>query len=300
MSTTPRDPARLARRFGPAELFGQAVSCLDPAELRSLASTPNSQVVCPFKPDHRTCHKRSGVCSIALFQRDDVRGATVTGPPVSLCPSRFLQNRAVFAWVGEQLLGTTEPQIVPEVPFLRREMSAGARRKEAGRIDHVLVRSEADRFRWCALEMQAVYFSGEDMEHDLGILRTWEGPGLPFPRKLRRPDYRSSGQKRLMPQLQTKVPTLRRWGKKTAVVVDAPFWEALGEMRVVEDLSSADIAWFVLGYDGPTDKAYRLTLRQVMYTTLEDAVSGLTGGTPVSLEQFEEGIRLKLGRLGAS
>lgn len=300
MPTLPTESPRAPRRFGPAELFGRAVSCLDPAELRSLASTPNSQVVCPFKPDQRMCHKRSGVCSIAVFQRDDACGVMVTGQPVSLCPSRFLQDRAVFGWVGEQLLGTTEPQIVPEVPFLRREMEAGARRKEAGRIDHVLVRSEGDRLRWCALEMQAVYFSGEDMEHDLNILRTWEGPGLPFPIKLRRPDFRSSGQKRLMPQLQTKVPTLRRWGKKTAVVVDAPFWEALGEMRVVDDLSSADIAWFVLGYDGPAGKEYRLALRRVVYTTLEDAVSGLTGGTPVSLEQFEEGIRLKLGRLGAS
>ena len=276
------------------------MTSLQAEDLRSLSSTPNSQVACPFKPDRRMCHKRSGVCSIALYQRDETWGAIVAGRPVSLCPSRFLQDGAVFAWVGEALLGTKTPTIVPEVPFLRREAAGGARRKEAGRIDHVLVRAEGDQFRWCALEMQAVYFSGEDMGHDLATMRTWPGPGLPFPSKVRRPDFRSSGQKRLMPQLQTKVPTLRRWGKKTAVAVDEPFWAALGDMRVVDDLSSADIAWFVLGYDGPTERGYRLALQRVVYTTLEDAVSGLTGGTPVSLEQFEQGIRLKIERIGAS
>ena len=53
--------------------------------------------------------------------------------------------------------------------------------------------------------MQAVYFSGKSMENDFVQMRTWTGPGLLFPQVQRRPDFRSSGPKRLMPQLQIKV-----------------------------------------------------------------------------------------------
>ena len=45
----------------------------------------------------------------------------------------------------------------------------------------------------------------------------------PSPNAVRRPDWRSSSAKRLMPQLQIKAPTLRRWGTKLAVAVDMPF-----------------------------------------------------------------------------
>jgi hypothetical protein len=148
--------------------------------------------------------------------------------------------------------------------------------------------------------MQAVYFSGAKFEHDFGLMRHWKGPGIPMPPKQRRPDFRSSGPKRLMPQLQIKVPTLRRWGKKMAVVVDKSFWEALGEMRRARDLSNADIIWFVVDFNGPVDARYVLKAHDAVCTTLENAVEGLTGGTPVSLEQFEQAIGQKLARLEAS
>jgi hypothetical protein len=148
--------------------------------------------------------------------------------------------------------------------------------------------------------MQAVYFSGAKFEHDFAIMRDWHGPGIPMPPLQRRPDFRSSGPKRLMPQLQTKVPTLRRWGKKMAVVVDKAFWEALAEMRRARDLSNADIIWFVVDFDGPVNGRYILKRHEAVFTTLENAVEGLTGGTPVSLEQFEQAIRQKLARLEAS
>jgi hypothetical protein len=99
-----------------------------------------------------------------------------------------------------------------------------------------------------------------------------------------------------MPQLQIKVPTLRRWGKKMGVVVDKAFWDALGAMRSVKDLSNADIVWFVLGYSGPDGDRYHLARNAIVFTTLEDAVEGLTGGAPVTLEEFETSIRRKLAR----
>lgn len=148
---------------------------------------------------------------------------------------------------------------------------------------------------WCALEIQAVYFSGSSMSREFRMLALSAG-ALPFPAANRRPDYRSSGPKRLMPQMQIKVPSLRRWGKKMAVVVDQNFFAALGRMDDVQDVSNCDVAWFVVKYDESEGEAV-LKPDFVRLTTLERAVEGLTGGQPVSLETFERRILEKLGRL---
>jgi len=165
--------------------------------------------------------------------------------------------------------------------------------EDVGRIDNVLVHPTRDPMHWCALEIQAVYFSGAAMGREFKLVQTFTGEGLPFPAANRRPDYRSSGPKRLMPQLQIKVPTLRRWGKKMAVLVDRSFFNALGKMDDVKDISNCDIAWFVIRYEESGGEAL-LTPDQVRLTTLERAVEGLTGGHPVSLEVFEARIREKL------
>lgn len=163
-----------------------------------------------------------------------------------------------------------------------------------GKIDQVLVHIDGDALKWCALEMQAVYFSGKSMENDFKIMREWTGPGIPFPAVQRRPDFRSSGPKRLMPQLQTKVPTISRWGRKMAVVVDREFWNSLGLMREVKDLSNSEIVWFVVTYELSADGRFQLKRDQLHFTTLNSAVEGLTGGTPMSLERFESQIRARL------
>lgn len=292
---------RPRKRYGAAELFGQAATSLEASELRRLSSTPHGDQRCPFKPDGAACHKKGGVCSLGLCERGAGGEVRVVGSPVTTCPARFLEGGCVFAWVGETILGTSQPKVVAEISFLMSE--AGQERDaqdEVGRIDNVLVHMSGERLAWCALEMQAVYFSGAKFEHDFGLMRHWKGPGIPMPPKQRRPDFRSSGPKRLMPQLQIKVPTLRRWGKKMAVVVDKSFWEALGEMRRARDLSNADIIWFVVDFNGPVDARYVLKAHDAVCTTLENAVEGLTGGTPVSLEQFEQAIGQKLARLEAS
>lgn len=157
----------------------------------------------------------------------------------------------------------------------------------------MLVHHAFEPLRWCALEVQAVYFSGPAMKKEFRVLRKIRSGKFPFPIAHRRPDYRSSGPKRLMPQLQIKVPTLRRWGKKMAVVVDRSFYNALAPMRQVQDISSCDIAWFIVRYD-ETDGRAILRPDSVKLTTLESAVEGLTGGEPVSQPVFEERVREKL------
>lgn len=159
----------------------------------------------------------------------------------------------------------------------------------------VLVNTKSPFFEWCALEMQAVYFSGKSMSSELRALKSWDGPGIPFPTGIRRPDFRSSGPKRLMPQLQVKVPTLSRWGKKTAVVVDEAFWQSLSPMDEVEHVSNCDIAWFVINYRHKSDEGrFQLDGAALHHTTLDHAVKGLTGGIPSSREQFEAELRRRL------
>ena len=155
-------------------------------------------------------------------------------------------------------------------------------REAVGRIDTILIHPDKPS-EWCALELQAVYFSGPGMPSHLAQYAS--ATGLMFPDKQRRPDFRSSGPKRLMPQLQTKVPTLRRWGKKMAVVVDAPFFKSLGPMVAIPHLSNSDIAWFVVDYDPATGA---VSLMKTVFTTLESSVEALTAGIPKSREAFEE------------
>jgi hypothetical protein len=215
------------------------------------------------------------------------------------CPNRFLEANLVVRWVGETLLGTPSPLVISELPFLMGDIRAeqGDQAQDAvGKIDKVLVNPDGSSLRWCALEMQAVYFSGKSMENDSKVMREWRGPGIPFPPVQRRPDFRSSGPKRLMPQLQIKAPTISRWGHKMAVVIDKAFWASLGEMRETKDLSNSEIAWFVLSFAPTGMGRFGLQRHEVHYTTLSHAVEGLTGGTPMSLERFEDQIRAHLPR----
>jgi len=265
-------------------------------ELRMLLSSNHRTINCPFKPIPSPCHKKGGVCSLALYSKGIDGKVAITGSPVTTCPSRFLEGGAVFQWVSKTLLETTEARIVNEISFLMSNQEQETEEDEVGRIDSVLVRQDNDRLHWCALEMQAVYFSGGRMEDDFAVMRMWAQSGLPFPARQRRPDFRSSGPKRLMPQLQIKVPTLRRWGKKMAVIVDKAFWNSLGVIQRTPHISNADIVWFVVDYEGPIGGRYQLKPHDGVFTTLEHAVEGLTGGMPVSLEQFEHSIRQKLER----
>jgi hypothetical protein len=204
----------------------------------------------------------------------------------------------IYEWIGEVILQHLAPFAAKEVGFLQSPGGEG-NGDEVSQIDRVLVVPGSVPLSWCALEVQAVYFSGDAMAREWPAIATNRAPSPPFPVGRRRPDYRSSGPKRLMPQLQIKVPTLRRWGKRMAVVVDEAFWDALGPMDEVGHVSNCDIAWFVVGYEEYSDRV-ALVRRAVHLTTLERSVEGLTAGMPVSLEVFEQRIRAKLGIHGPS
>lgn len=183
--------------------------------------------------------------------------------------------------------------MIGEVGFLTGEKG----NREVGRIDSILFLPNTTPLQWCALEIQAVYFSGKKMSLDFDAIALASGAPT-FPQISRRPDYRSSSAKRLMPQLQTKVPTLRRWGKKMAIVVDRGFFDSLGKMDDVE-ITNSDLAWFVVTFDEANGDAV-LKRDFVRFTTLEKAVEGLTAGSALTLPEFEARILKKASKMKAN
>lgn len=302
--------AKPRRRYGIGEWYGKLFTTLGKSERISLAEMqfrPKKErqlTPCPFRSTSEIivpCTKEGGVCTLRLYELNHESNSVAPvqgqkGELVTTCPHRFQELGIIYQWIGQTLLGHERPVVVAEVGFLEQvgeEKLEDASSEDVGRIDSVLVHPNLGQLSWCALEVQAVYFSGNTMRREFEELRVESLLGLPFPSAHRRPDFRSSGPKRLMPQLQIKVPTLRRWGKKMAVLVDRPFFDSLGKMEDVKDVSNCDIAWFVVRYDESGGKA-TLTPNFVKLTTLENAVEGLTGGSPVTLTQFEARMREKL------
>ncbi len=309
----------IAPRFGIGEWYGHSFVRTTHAERQHFAGiavhqTKANAPLCPFKPETEKttlCTKKGGICSLRLYEAGpDGSCLAVTGPDGKLrvtCPHRFKQNKTIYKSVATTMLGTDDPKIATEVRFLQRQTAPDIepsadmedvpeddKSEDVGNIDVVLVNTEKPDLDWCALEIQAVYFSGEKMKLLFEHVRDYTGPGIPLPDRIRRPDYRSSGPKRLMPQLQIKVPTLRRWGKKMAVVVDVPWFRTnVVGVETVGDLSNADIAWFLVDFDEATDPA-TLLVTGLELQTLERAVEGLTGGFPVTLSVFEHKILAKL------
>lgn len=298
---SPGKSTKVQRRYGIGEWFGYDLSQLSQEAVRRNSSAPVKSLPCPFQPEGKMCSKKGGVCSFRLYEKskDGDPSPVVNSSVVSLCPSRFLEDNTVFSWVGETLLGTDSPLILTELPFLlstQTDQDYGNGDPSAvGRIDMVLVNKESSgALKWCALEMQAVYFSGPAMSKEFSRLRTCSREDRIWPSQIRRPDFRSSGPKRLMPQLQIKVPTISRWGKKMAVVIDKAFWQSLAPMTEVNHVSNCDIAWFVVDYTPTVGGKFKLIRDQLHLTTLDRAVEGLTGGTPTSLDAFEATIVEKL------
>lgn len=309
--------------YGIAEWYGHLYRGLSNAERAEFSNADHRVKPCRFMADTPQlapkkgafCNKKNGVCSIRNFS--DQADAITFGPITATCPTRFLEGGLIVREIGKLLLGTDKPRLVKEIPFLKRTPAepladvvedpltdsddtadgsdAGIGKEDVGRIDLVCVHPDLDPFNWCAVEMQAVYFSGGALSKDFPAIRSYSGNGIPMPGAGRRPDFRSSGPKRLMPQLQIKVPTLRRWGRKMAVVIDKPFFDSLGHMDRVSHVSNSDIAWIIVRFDDvETGGTAKMALDDIVLTTLERAVEGLTAGVPAALPEFEQKILGKL------
>jgi hypothetical protein len=309
----------LKPRYGIAEWFGKDITRLTPKGRQTFGQLAARQdhtgdlsraPVCPFLatllPAAR-CNKASGVCTIRRYApATDGAGAPMDeGKIVTLCPSRFLQpvgeNQSLFAWIADKMLDIPSPTIVKETPFLRRVADSASPRqaaddedegKKAGRIDWILVNPAtmaAHELQWCAVETQALYFSGDRMRPEFDAYAAAPSPVL-YPVGKRRPDYRSSGPKRLWPQLDVKVPVLRNWGKKVVVVIDRFFFDNMNTLADAyprarndqERRDNADVAWFVVDFDS----GLRLRPGTVVFTTLESSRRALNATEPLSKDDF--------------
>jgi len=302
---------KIQKRFGIGEWYGKPFVDLTGDERQQLATDASltgderQLYPCPFRRGGKSvCNKNGGVCSLQQYKREGEDGETVvdssdTGDLRITCPVRFEQDSMIYRWIGETILNCSNPHILEEISFLERMPTMGNPKKEGrdvGKIDNVLVVPNSSPLEWCPVEVQAVYFSGPGMDIEFTHMSKGDVDKLPFPKKLRRPDYRSSGPKRLMPQLLIKIPELRRWGKKMAVVVGSDFFRSLGRMDEVQDISNCDVAWFVVKTERDGD-IFKLKPDKVCLTTLESSVLGLVAGKAVSRKVFEDKLIARISGL---
>jgi Restriction endonuclease NotI len=291
--------------FGIAEWYGRDVAAISPDERQGLAAAAiqhnkgsHPMLLCPFVQEMMpgaTCNKKGGVCSIRSY--DTGKGGAISGAPptVIVCPQRFLEGGKLLRWVAQTMLGTSNALAIKETPFLRRVGKSVSERSAstAGRIDWLLVDKAASK-KVAALETQSLYFSGANMLGDFEKFLQGDGEFF-LPPVGRRPDYRSGGPKRLSPQLVVKVPTLRNWGIKMAVLVDDFFF---GEMSALpastlgsqaDSLENAEIVWFVCRYEDG-----HLVPGEIHYATLNDSVTAMNAASPMKKSEFDKKLQSDL------
>ena len=284
-------------RYGIAEWFGEPLLALPPSRRTELAQSAlrrRDAPRCPFQQGDVRCSKRGGVCSIQRYESDsEGRIAAPVGEPVVVCPRRFQESQVLIRWLAEIVgIDADSTYHAREVPFMKGTRTG----KPAGKIDLVIAGPNEPNFRWYGLEIQAVYFSGEGMPQEFARMLDSQGGAPPFPAKIRRPDWRSSSAKRLMPQLEIKVPTLRRWSSKLAVAVDKPFFDAVGgpSPNASTDLDDGDIIWLAPEFRRGDDRSIRLTRGHFEVLTLEDSRPRLLAAETIPRSEFEDTLRRKL------
>lgn len=226
----------------------------------------------------KRCRFRNGPCTKAS-KTDPIGICSVSdgSEAASLCPVRFLEDGRIFRDAARIAFGSSASfAIFPEIRILQvPDPKKSGEMKKIGKVDFVLGKIDAGLVSdFCAVEVQAAYFSGTEtrsaLRHfianrDFGALDTF-----------RRPDFRSSAQKRLIPQLQLKVPVFRRWGKKFFVVVDRQFFRSLPEFRTTTPANS-ELTWLVYPL-AKQDEAYEMQPVQPTFTEWADVESSLREG----------------------
>ena len=285
-------------RYGIGEWYGRQLLAMSRDERALLADVALAEDIsaapnCPFRTAARPCSKHGGVCSLQKYAQDSDGGiGEPEGSPVIVCPNRFQQHDLPVVWMADIVgFDTDETKTATEVAFMHGTRTG----KAAGKIDLVVAREVAEQIEWHGLEIQAVYFSGRGMRSEFERLRD-ATRGIGFPDAVRRPDWRSSSAKRLMPQLQIKVPTLRRWGAKMAVVVDRQFFDSIGGASASpsQDLGDGDIIWMVVDLVPTDDGGHELARSHWEVLTLERSCEKLLAAETIQRDAFLQVLRNKL------
>jgi Restriction endonuclease NotI len=232
-----------------AEVFGHDVK-----DVSQQARHDRAGKLCPFRGGK--CNKSSnadplGVCSL---EQDNLATA--------ICPNRFLEEDKIFKTAAQIAFGSNcKVAVYPEIKLLHVEDRLKGKTRKIGKVDFLLGKVvDGAIMDFAALEIQATYFSGTSIRPALKHFLQTEI--LDEAISDRRPDFRSSAQKRLMPQLQLKVPVFRRWGKKFFVVVDTEFFAAMPKFKTTT-VSNSEIIWLAFPIMRSDDS---FTLRNAVVT----------------------------------
>ncbi len=246
----------------------------------------------------RRCRFRNGPCNKSS-NTDPIGICSVSNgvEAASLCPVRFLEDGRIFHDAARIAFGEFASfAIFPEIRILQvPDPKNSARMKKIGKVDFVLGRIESSLVTdFCAVEVQAAYFSGTEtrsaLKHFIAnrSFGTWD--------TFRRPDFRSSAQKRLIPQLQLKVPVFRRWGKKFFVVVDSQFFRSLPEFRTTTSANS-ELTWLVYPF-ARRGESYQMQDASPAFTEWADVETSLREGRAPDPSEIIGELQLKFSAKG--
>lgn len=271
-----------------SEIFGHGVG-----DHTDAAWADRNEKRCRFR--NGPCNKSSNTDPIGICSVSD--GAEAA----SLCPARFLENGRIFSDAARIAFGEAAAfAIFPEIRILQvPDPKKSGAMKKIGKVDFVLGKIvEGNVTDFCAVEVQAAYFSGTETRSALKYFI--ENQSFGMLNTFRRPDFRSSAQKRLIPQLQLKVPVFRRWGKKFFVVVDSQFFRSLPEFRTTTTANS-ELTWLVypLARQG---EAYQMQDVQPSFTEWADVETSLREGRAPDPSEIISELQLKFapkGKVGA-
>ena len=263
-----------------AEIFGYDVSDLSVAAWRARDARH-----CRFR--NSPCTKSSKIDPLGVCTLSDGQSAA------ALCPVRFLEHQRIFADAAAIAFGQGSSfGVFPEIRILEiPHKDEGGRSNKIGKVDFLLGEIDDGRITdFAAVEIQAAYFSGGSLrkvfEHFM-TERSLDGIDT-----RRRPDFRSCAQKRLIPQLQLKIPVFRRWGKKFFVVVDKEFFDSLPAVPETTP-SNSELTWlsYPIVHDG---LAYSLSDPRIAYSEWDEIQNSLREGKPPEPHEIIREMQAKL------
>jgi hypothetical protein len=263
-----------------AEIFGFGTD-----NQTDTAKASRAEKTCPFRKTR--CTKSNKTDPLAICSLTDGNHAA------ALCPVRFLEDNRIFRDAARIAFGDNVTiAIFPEIRILKIPAKSDLDKdKKIGKVDFLIGHVSGDRIiDFAALEVQAAYFSGAGMrsvfEH---FIRHGNLAGID---DSRRPDFRSSAQKRLAPQLSLKVPVFSRWGKKFFVVVDSLFFTALPQFATTTK-SNSELTW--LSYPIAKSGAdYSLGNPDTVYSAWKDVQYALIEGVPPEPDEIFAELNAKL------
>jgi len=254
-----------------SEIFGKGFN-----NRSNEAELIRAKKICPFQ--NTPCTKSSKTDPIGICTFSDGNSAA------SVCPNRFLEHGRIFRDAAAIAFGeAAKYEVFPEIKILKIKDKKTGKDKKIGKVDFLIGKIESGSVTdFAAVEIQAVYFSGTEIRTFLKNYLHAKSTNIKAEK--RGMDFRSSAQKRLIPQLKLKVPVFRRWGKKFFVVVDSLFFESLPNFNQTVE-SNSEVTW--LSY--PIQKSgadYEIQPPHIIFSEWDEIKNALREGVAPSLEEI--------------